>query len=87
MRGLTFDLAETGPLFSHRLLVDVQQRKFCCLPGAPQDRAAALEAAFTKTFDDKEFPAEADKGRLEIDPVNAPQAHGLITELMLCARR
>ena len=51
-------------------------------PGAPQDRAAALEAAFTKTFEDKEFLAEADKGRLEIDPVGAQQAHGLITDLM-----
>jgi hypothetical protein len=37
---------------------------------------------FTKTFDDKEFLAEADKGRLEIDPVGAQQAHGLITDLM-----
>jgi hypothetical protein len=51
-------------------------------PGAPQDRAAALEAAFTKTFEDKEFLAEADKGRLEIDPVSAQQAHGLISDLM-----
>jgi tripartite-type tricarboxylate transporter receptor subunit TctC len=51
-------------------------------PGAPQDRALALEAAFTKTFQDKEFLAEADKGRLEIDPVSAQQAHGLITDLM-----
>jgi tripartite-type tricarboxylate transporter receptor subunit TctC len=51
-------------------------------PGAPQDRALALEAAFSKTFEDKEFLAEADKGRLEIDPVTAQQAHGLITDLM-----
>ena len=51
-------------------------------PGAPQDRAVALEAAFTKTFEDKEFLAEADKGRLEIDPVSAQKAHGLITDLM-----
>jgi hypothetical protein len=41
-----------------------------------------LEAAFTKTFADKEFLAEAEKGRLEIDPVSAQQAHDLITELM-----
>jgi tripartite-type tricarboxylate transporter receptor subunit TctC len=51
-------------------------------PGAPQDRVSALEGAFTKTFADKEFLAEADKGRLEIDPVTAQQAHGLISELM-----
>ena len=51
-------------------------------PGAPQDRVSALEGAFTKTFADKEFLAEAEKGRLEIDPVSAQQAHGLITEMM-----
>ena len=51
-------------------------------PGAPQDRTSALQAAFTKTFEDKEFLAEADKGRLEIDPVGAQQAHGLINDLM-----
>jgi tripartite-type tricarboxylate transporter receptor subunit TctC len=51
-------------------------------PGAPQDRVAALESALTKTFADKEFLAEADKGRLEINPVSAQQAHELITELM-----
>ena len=51
-------------------------------PGAPQDRVSALEAAFTKTFADKEFLAEAEKGRLEIDPVSAQQAQGLISEMM-----
>ncbi len=51
-------------------------------PGAPQDRVSALEAAFTKMFADKEFLAEAEKGRLEIDPVSAQQAHGLISEMM-----
>jgi tripartite-type tricarboxylate transporter receptor subunit TctC len=51
-------------------------------PGAPQDRVSAMEAAFTKTFADTEFLAEADKGRLEIDPVSAQQAHELITEFM-----
>jgi tripartite-type tricarboxylate transporter receptor subunit TctC len=51
-------------------------------PGTPPDRAAALEAAFSKTFEDKEFLAESEKGRLEIDPVSAQQAHALITEFM-----
>ena len=51
-------------------------------PGAPQDRVTALESALTKTFADKEFLGEADKGRLEINPVSAQQAHELITELM-----
>jgi len=51
-------------------------------PGVPPDRVSALEAAFTKTFADKEFLVEADKGRLEIDPVTAQQAHEFITEFM-----
>ena len=40
-------------------------------PGVPQDRAAALESALTKTFADKEFLAEAEKGKLDIEPVSA----------------
>jgi tripartite-type tricarboxylate transporter receptor subunit TctC len=51
-------------------------------PATPSERVMALEAAFTKTFADKEFLAEADKGRLEIDPVSAEEAHQLITEFM-----
>jgi tripartite-type tricarboxylate transporter receptor subunit TctC len=51
-------------------------------PGTPPERVSALETAFTKTFADKEFLGEADKGRLEIDPVSAQQAHELITELI-----
>ena len=51
-------------------------------PGTSADRAAALETAFTKTFEDKEFLAESEKGQLEIDPVTAQQAHNLITEFM-----
>jgi tripartite-type tricarboxylate transporter receptor subunit TctC len=51
-------------------------------PGVPQERAGALEAAFAKTFADKELLAEAEKGRLEIDPVSAQQTHKLVTEFL-----
>ena len=51
-------------------------------PGVPQERAAALEAAFAKTFADKELLAEADKGRLEIQPVSAQQTQKLVTEFL-----
>lgn len=75
--------AEQRELLRYGIAAPNQFGKIYVLPpGAPQDRAAALEAAFTKTFEDKEFLAEADKGRLEIDPVSAQQAHGLITDLM-----
>ena len=34
-------------------------------PGAPADRATALEHAFAQTFTDKELLADAEKGKLE----------------------
>jgi len=49
-------------------------------PAVPQERAAALELALTKTFADKEFLAEAEKGKLDIEPVSAPQVQKLINE-------
>lgn len=51
-------------------------------PAVPQDRAAALEAALTKTFTDKEFLAEAEKGKLDIEPVSAQQVQKLVTEFL-----
>ncbi len=51
-------------------------------PGVPADRAQALEAAFAKTFADKEFLAEADKGKLEIDPLIGEDIHKLVTEFL-----
>jgi tripartite-type tricarboxylate transporter receptor subunit TctC len=38
-------------------------------PGVPADRAAALEAAFARTFADRNFQAEAEKSQLEISPL------------------
>ena len=49
-------------------------------PGTPTDRAAALESALTRTFADKEFLADAEKGKLDIDPVSAAQVQKLIND-------
>ena len=49
-------------------------------PGAPPDRAAALEAAFAKAFADKELVVDAEKGRLEIDPIVGEDIQKLVTE-------
>ena len=49
-------------------------------PGTPAGPRAALESALTKTFADKEFLAEADKGKLDIDPVSATQVQKLVNE-------
>ncbi len=51
-------------------------------PAVPQERAAALEAALAKTFADKELLADAEKGRLEIEPVSGPQTQKLVTEFL-----
>jgi len=51
-------------------------------PGVPPDRAAALEAAFMKAFADKELLAEAEKGKLEIDPLSGDQVQKLVTEFL-----
>jgi len=49
-------------------------------PGTPADRAAALEAALAKTFTDKEFLADAEKGKLDIDPVSTAQVQKMVTD-------
>ncbi|MGZ8498120.1 MAG: Bug family tripartite tricarboxylate transporter substrate binding protein [Candidatus Binatia bacterium] len=50
--------------------------------GVPADRAAALESAFAKVFKDKELIADADKGRLEIDPLIGSTITKLVTEFL-----
>ena len=49
-------------------------------PGTPPERGAALETALTRTFADKEFLAEAEKGKLDIDPVSAQHVQKLIND-------
>ena len=51
-------------------------------PGTQADRAAALENAFAKVFRDKELIADADKGRLEIDPLIGNQITKLVNEFL-----
>jgi hypothetical protein len=51
-------------------------------PGTAPDRAAALESAFAKVFKDKELIADADKGRLEIDPLIGNTITKLVTEFL-----
>jgi tripartite-type tricarboxylate transporter receptor subunit TctC len=51
-------------------------------PGAPADRAAALENAFAKAFVDKELLADAEKGKLEVDPLFGDDIHKLVVEFL-----
>jgi tripartite-type tricarboxylate transporter receptor subunit TctC len=51
-------------------------------PGTPADRAKALEVAFEKVFADKELLADANKGKLEIDPLIGEEIHKLVAEFL-----
>lgn len=51
-------------------------------PGTPADRAQALENAFAKVFTDKELMADADKGKLEIDPMIGDEISKLVQEFL-----
>jgi tripartite-type tricarboxylate transporter receptor subunit TctC len=51
-------------------------------PGVPAERAQALEDAFAKVFKDKELLADANKGRLEVDPLIRAPIQKLVTEFL-----
>jgi tripartite-type tricarboxylate transporter receptor subunit TctC len=51
-------------------------------PGVPADRSQALEMAFAKVLKDKELLADADKGKLEIDPLIGNTITKLVTEFL-----
>jgi hypothetical protein len=46
----------------------------------PRDRARAVEAAFLKTLKDPEFVAEAEKGRMTLNPIPSTILHNMIVE-------
>ena len=57
-------------------------KSYALPPGVPAERGAALEAAFMKTMADKEFLAEAEKGKLEIGPLSGDQVQKLVVEFL-----
>jgi hypothetical protein len=58
-----------------------KQRLYSLPPQVPEERVRALQKAFSATMKDPQFLAEADKSKLEIDPVDGPgiekMVHGL----------
>jgi tripartite-type tricarboxylate transporter receptor subunit TctC len=50
-------------------------------PGVPADRVAAIRAAFEATMKDPEYLAEAEKGRIEISPVNGATAQAMVKQI------
>jgi tripartite-type tricarboxylate transporter receptor subunit TctC len=51
-------------------------------PGVPADRAQALENAFARVFKDKDLLADAEKGKLEIDPLIGGTIQKLVVEFL-----
>ena len=80
---LIMDLAKTEEQRQMLTLVFARQtmgRPFMAPPGVPADRVAALRKAFMDTMKDKEFLAEADKGKLEITPVSGEAVQALVAK-------
>ena len=66
-----------------RLILAAQEmaRPFAAPPGIPSDRKAALIAAFDATMKDPEFLAEANRMKLDVNPVTGPALDKLLAEL------
>jgi hypothetical protein len=48
----------------------------------PPDRAAVLEAAFARTFADRNFQAEAEKSQLEIAPLYGESIRQIVGDFL-----
>jgi tripartite-type tricarboxylate transporter receptor subunit TctC len=56
-------------------------RPFFLPPGVPAERVEALRRAFEATMKDKEFLAEADKLKIEVEPLNGEQVADLVKQV------
>jgi tripartite-type tricarboxylate transporter receptor subunit TctC len=80
---LIMDLAKTKEQKQILRLVFARQvmgRPFVAPPDLPADRLAALRKAFMDTMKDKEFLAEAEKAKLEIQAVNGEELQNILKE-------
>jgi tripartite-type tricarboxylate transporter receptor subunit TctC len=56
-------------------------RPFFLPPGVPAERVEALRRAFDATMKDKEFLAEADKLKIEVEPLSGEQVADLVKQV------
>ena len=56
-------------------------RAFVLPPGTPKEQVQILTNAFTETLKDKEFLADAEKGKLDIDPVTVAELEKSVASL------
>src|SRR5690242_7720432 len=59
----------------------VMGRPFVGPPNIPPERVAALRDAFTATMKDKDFLADAEKAKMEINPVSGDRVQALVKEI------
>ncbi|MGB7036864.1 MAG: hypothetical protein WBD71_15230, partial [Xanthobacteraceae bacterium] len=81
---LIMDLAKTDEqrqIFKLIFARQVMGRPFAAPPGVPADRLAVLRQAFSETMKDKAFLADAEKRKLEINPVDGEQIQALVQEV------
>lgn len=70
--------AEDKQLFELAFAEQVMGRPFLAPPGVPADRVKALRDAFDVTMKDKAYLAEADKQKLEINPVRGARINQIL---------
>jgi len=81
---LVMDFAKTEQQAQIFKLVFARQpmgRPFLAPPGVPTDRVAALRKAFMDTLKDREFFAEAEKMKLEINPVSGDEVQRIVQDV------
>ena len=70
--------AEDRQLFEIAFAEQVMGRPFVLPPGVPEERVAALRAAFDATMKDKDFLADAARAKAEIAPVDGATINALL---------
>lgn len=78
------DFAKTAEDTAMLRLIFARQglgRPFVGPPGIPPERLAALRKAFDTAMKDPDFLADADKGKMEINPLTGPQVDALVKQV------
>ena len=80
---LITELANPEQLEIVKFILTAQEmaRPFAAPPGIPEDRKAALVAAFEQTMKDAEFLAEGEKLNIDVNPVSAKALDAMLAEL------
>ena len=62
-------------------------RPFFLPPNVPADRVAALRAAFDATMKDPAYLAEAEKLKIDVDPMNGADLAAFVAQVLKTPRR